>query len=478
MKRLFTLFLAAMMLLSAASAQELRLYYAPGSDEGHALFSQQYPDVSLVHATGEDYINTTEELLGQLFTGSFDWDVFSQSTRFGDPQLLMRKGYCADLSGSEIIRSHVERMRPVIAGQLMQDGRIYGIPTSMQTDMFLCNEEVWLEAGYTAEDVPSTFPEFLDFLKAWADRKEEDELSFNVLAYWDETLYNRYSYAQWLVKKLLESHITQLQFAGEPLRFATEDMIALLEDAKATGLRIYETERIKTDASMGPPLFLVESDAWGQAGQWLISMRLREDQPELLPVILGVCCVRAGSDVQAEAIEYLEAMISSPSFMPVHDALFYQDAQPIFDPNLPDQLAYVTALRDILLTLRDHPGTPLVDIVDLNVSDERLESYQHWYRFMQDAPDPDLVQERIDKWNQNLERMRQNVYLFSPAQLEDYAAFADKLIFPVPSPFALHTDGGQQMLQLIRRFVDGQLSARQLAMELDRMASMIEMENQ
>ena len=116
--------------------------------------------------------------------------------------------------------------------------------------------------------------------------------------------------------------------------------------------------------------------------------------------------------------------------------------------------------------------------MDLNVSDDRLETYQHWYRFMQDDPDPDLVQERIDKWNQNLERMRQNVYLFSPAQLEDYAAFADKLIFPVPSPFALHTDGGQQMLQLIRRFVDGQMSARQLAMELDRMASMIEMENQ
>lgn len=389
----------------------------------------------------------------------------------------MRKGYCADLSGSEIIRSHVERMWPAIADQLMVDGKIHGIPTAMQTDMLLCNEEVWLEAGYSAEDVPSTFPEFLRLLNGWAEKKDAEELPFDVLAYWDETLYHRCSYAQWLVEKLLESHITQLQFSGEPIRFATDEMIALLEEAKATGLRIYETERVKTENSIKAPLFLAESDAWGRADDWLVSLRLREDQPELLPVILHVCCVRSGSDVAEEAVQYLEALVSSPAFVPTHDALFYQDAQPIPDPILPDRLAYVTALRDILLTLRDQPGTPLGDIVDLSADADRLETYQYWYRFMQDDPDPDEVQERIDRWNQDIADMQEDVYLFSPAQLEDYAAFADKLFFPVPGPFDVNTDGGQQLLKLAQRFVDGQLSARQLAMELDRMAQMIEMEN-
>lgn len=478
MKRLFTLFLAFLLLLSAASAQELRLYYVPNGGEGYERYAQENPAVTLVHATGEDYIDTTDALLGQLLTGEFDWDVFSQSTRFGDPQLLMRKGYCADLSGREIIRSHVERMWPAIANQLMLDGKIYGIPTSIQTDMLLCNEFAWTDAGYTAEDVPSTFPEMLAFLNNWIDRQDEDELPYDVIAQWDETLYNRCTYAQWLVEELLTSHITQLQFAGEPLRFATEELISLLDQARDTGLRLYNIERVKTENSFRKPLFLLTSDEWGNAQDWLVSLRLREDQPELLPVILHVCCVRSGSDVAEEAVEYLEAIVSSPAFVPSHDALFYQDAQPIPDPNLPDQLAYVTALRDILLTLRDQPGTPLGDIVDLSADADRLETYQHWYHFMQDDPDPDEVQERIDRWNQQIAEMQQNIYLFSPAQLEDYAAFADKLFFPVPGPFAINTDGGQQLLQLAQRFVEGQLSALQLTRELDRMAQMIEMENQ
>ncbi len=478
MKRLLALFVMLCCLMSAACAQELRLYYVSGGDEARASYAQENPDVTFVHATGEDYISTTDELLGQLLTGSFDWDVFSQSTRFGDPQLLMRKGYCAPLSGSAIIRSHVERMWPSIAAVLTWEGEIYGIPTSMQTDFLLANDQVWQDLGYGPDDVPNTFPALLTFLNDWIDRQKEEDLPYDVLAYWDESLYGRNSYAQWLVEKLLDSHITQQQFTGGDIRFSTEEMIALLEDARDTGLRLYGIERVKSDKGFRLPLFLEVSDAWGKAQDWLVSLRLRTDQPELLPVILSVCCVHAGSPAAPAAVKYLETLISHPAFVAWHDALFYQDAQPIPDPYLPDQLTYVTTLRDILVTLREHPDTPLGDIADLASDADRLESYQHWYQFMQADPDPDQVQQRIDRWNHQIEEMQQDAYLFSPAQLEDYAAFTDKLYFPVPGPHSMNTEGGQQMRQLAQRFVDGQLSARQLTQELDRMTRMIELENQ
>lgn len=479
MKRLFTLFLAFLLLLSAASAQELRLYYVPSGGEGYERYAQENPAVTLVHATGEDYIDTTDALLGQLITGEFDWDVFTQSTRFGDPQLLMRKGYCADLSGSEIIRSHVARMWPAIAGQLMTDGKIYGVPIAMQTDFLLCNQDAWLEAGLTQEDVPSTFPEMLDFLNIWADRQETEELPFDVISQWDETLYSRYTYAQWLVELLLESHITQLQFAGKPIRFATEELIALLDAAKATGLRLYEIERVKTESNMRPPLFSLTRDEWGSARDWLVSLRLREDQPRLLPVILQVACVRAGSNMTQEGVKLLESIVSGSTFVPWHQALFYQDAQPIPDPNNAMRTAYITSLRNILLTLLERPDTPLTDIVDMNLNGgEYQETFQYWYSCMQGDPDPDEVQERIDLWTKDLEYLRQNPYIFSPEQLAGYAAFTDQLYFPVPGPFAINTDGGQQLLKLAQRFVEGQLSALQLTRELDRMAQMMEMENQ
>jgi len=478
MKRWAAFFLAIFMLLSAASAQELRMYYVSPGD-GFDRYVQENPSVSIVHASADDYIPTTDQLLGQLLTGEFDWDVFAQSTRYGDPQLLMRKGYCADLSGSEVIRSHVERMWPAIANQLMMDGKIYGVPTSIQTDMLLCNESAWAEAGYTPEDVPSTYPEMLAFLNAWADRQEEEALPFVVISQWDETLYNRYTYARWLVEELLTSHITQQQFTGEPLRFATQELIALLDQARDTGLRLYNTERIKTENSTLKPLFLLTSDEWGSAQEWLVSLRLRQDQPRLLPVILAVTCVRAGSDRTSEGVKLLEDIVSGSTFVSWHQLLFYQDAQPIPDPDKTERLAYVSGMRDILLTLQSSPDTPLSDIVDMNLGGGVYqETFQHWYSYMHSDPDPDEVQEHILSWTKTIGELEQNPYIFSAEQLSDYAAFVYHLCFPVPGPFSANSDGGEQMLQLAQRFAQGQLSAVQLTRELDRMAQMIEMENQ
>lgn len=69
-------------------------------------------------------------------------------------------------------------------------------------------------------------------------------------------------------------------------------------------------------------------------------------------------------------------------------------------------------------------------------------------------------------------------YFMSPAQLADYNTYVDALYFPVPSAFDASVDTFSTLRSLENQYASGLLTTERFLGELDRMAQMIEMENE
>ena len=122
-----------------------------------------------VQATLNPFVRTNE-LLNALISGGFAYDVFTVSSASFDVGLLMDKGYCADLSAFPGVREAVEGMYPAFAGLVCRDGGIYGIPYGCSLSYLSYCPDAWAELGWSAEDVPDSFPEFLSLLERWLDQ--------------------------------------------------------------------------------------------------------------------------------------------------------------------------------------------------------------------------------------------------------------------------------------------------------------------
>ena len=63
-----------------------------------------------------------------MLTREFACDLFVQGTNEANWSDMMQKGYCLDLSGSDVLQAAVKRMHPYIAAQARYEGRLYAIP--------------------------------------------------------------------------------------------------------------------------------------------------------------------------------------------------------------------------------------------------------------------------------------------------------------------------------------------------------------
>lgn len=448
------LLIACLPLWRAAGAVTLKLYFA---DEGSDQFRREHPEVSFRSINLSDdgqstalYYRNTYELNAAMVTQSFEADVFKLDNMTYDWNALADKGFCADLSGSAVIRDHVGRMHPAIRAQLMRGGRILGVPASIQFDFLLTDEAGWAEAGYTADDVPRSFPQLLDFLEGWARRQETDPLpGIGVISSWDEALYGPTSYIDWLSRLLLGSYVMQRQHAGQPLTFDDPLLPELLERISQVGAALYRVEPGVT----GPGRLLT---AWGpgfmwpdRAGQRLLSPRLRESEPELLPCTMSILSVYGGSGQKDLAVQLLEDFLTRRRwFIPLYPEYFYTDGQPVRNADYADSQAHWTRkIEETRARLAD-PGISAGDRNEAQTLLARFEGY------LKDGREYDL----------------------SPEQLSEYKALAAGLSFPMASPFVPWTETGQSFETLRNRYVAGQLSAQGFADELKRMARMVALE--
>lgn len=440
-RRWIAIVLSAGFLLWLSGAKADERIVCNGIDlAGAEGFGQMHAEVDLQQDQYTDY-QTTAELRADLQSGAFAYDLFVLNNACVDYTAVMDEGYCLDLSGSAIIQRAVERMHPVFARQCMLNGKIYAIPHTFQPNYLAFSCKALEHLGMSDWPLPASFPEFLDFLEQWlAYMKENPESDVTLLgkSLLDETCYHAHCYSAFLVDQLLENYMLQKQAAGEALLFDEEELIPLLNRCRQIGQELY-----LHDHGLEDPYALVEVIQTLMFEDYrFLSLRLNDSQPNLIPIYVHLYAVSATAENPALCLELMEALCENN--WPMYNTYFYQDAQPLLNPDYDQEVARMQGL--ILDTQRQ------LDAPDLSAAERekltmRLEAQQRNRQKM-------LTEEKYR-------------YLVTPSSLEIHHAYTDDYFAAMPGAFhAGDADRFRAYKQLKECFVTGGISAETLVQEL------------
>lgn len=415
------------------------------SSKACRAFMEENPNVH-VQAVLTPFQSTTE-LINALLTRSFVYDDFLVSSNRFDIDTLIEKGYVLDLSAYPGVTEAVTHMSPAIAALVTRGNAIYGIPYHCAIQYMAYNPAAWEALALSDEDVPDSFPSFLRFLEKWiAYAQINDVQDYAVFASFDEELYDATTYADCLVRLLMEEQTRQCAYANQPLRFDTPDFRENLERCLQIGLALYQLE---PEPNRGQPLF-----TWTQGMERLeqfVPLRLTAEQPPLIPCTVNVCMVYTSTAVPelaaAFAMDTLKHYETNTNI-----AYLYAEADPVENPGYTADVAFweetVAGLRARLSVEKMQPAEYL----------ELTDELARCEKVLAEVSSED------------------NRYQISAAQLACYHAYQEKLLIQPPHIFLSRNGEEQHVASLRRQYVSGLISADQLVNKLDQTAYMLEME--
>ena len=442
------------MISSLAEGRAIEAYRSISTNsEGWKTFHQNHPEIELNYSTA-DY-TTTSAIAGALLTGEFESDIFSMTNLFFDYQQIMKKGYCADLSQSEIITEAVQRMHPAIQEQVMVEGKLYALPISISFSYWKIVRNTWEKAGLSTTDIPDTLDELFDFLEDWCDRIERSpEPEISVWNAWDMTVYNASSYTQMFTEWVIDNYIMQRQFQEAELQFDANILLPLLTRCNEIGSRLYQLEYHSAGAEhIGASLFEpISRPRWPENTEDVVFMRLNKTQPKLVKAKLTMYSVNASSEQAALCIELLEnTALTSPD---EYVMLLNQDAFAIPDPQYEELRA--AAQRN-------------VDNTEAKLASNNL-----------DAATRAELEDHLEKYRSVLSGYNsdEKKYIMTPTQMEQYHHYVDMLYFDMPNEFSPDSPNYSSLRNLEKQFSSGVITADHFLNELSRIAYMIWMENE
>jgi len=260
-------------------------------------------------------------------------DLYSLHTGSDDFSALKNADMLANLSGSEIIQTWTDRLRPDIKSLVTtEDGIIVGLAEYVFLLPMYWRQDAWDAAGLTKEDVPQSYTALLDFLEKWMERIEEKPEKNICVA--DMIDSGKNSYVRWLLDMLINSWEMQKYYAGETLNFNTPEFIALLERTQDIGMRLYEMEA--SEKKRQNKLQLFENYSGGErynAGRnyglsHTVPFRITRDQPELMRGMARISIVRMNSEWLSEIIGCMENSLTDRALNGGGNADLLADVQP------------------------------------------------------------------------------------------------------------------------------------------------------
>lgn len=458
MRKIVACMLFALQFFLVSYAQAETISYYGGIDrenEGYISFCNSHPDITFDQI--QDYYQTTSQLFGKMLTKEFQCDLLNLDTKNHDFSRLMTHESFVDLSSSSVIADAIARMHPAIAKNGMADGKIYAVPNGVRFEYLRIYENAWFDSGLTMEDIPQSFPDFLTFLENWCERLERGEVDGVRVFSGFDIFYSEISYIRTLTSLLVDHYMMQSQFAGQTLDFDNNEFIALLERCKAVGKLLYEYEPpIDQVRGPGAPLFTQDAQmVWPQTAKWIVFLRLNDEQPKLIKAWLNMYAVYADSKNKERTIELLEKIVTGPeSPMLWNDVLLYQDSMPKINNNYEHtKQANTSRIKEVEAQLQRNDLTPEARI---------------------------SLEDDLKLWQHNLENNEKdsNKYHVSASELEDYRAYVGSLYFAGPNAFENAPTGVDVLQTLEQQFAYEKLTTETFVTELNRIARMMELENQ
>ena len=434
------------------STEDYLTAYNVWNDSGTKLFFSRYPQVPL-YAT-DDYYGTMEQLSQAMVGGENSLDVLRVGISYNNFADLMKKGYCADLSGDQRVADYVNSLNPIYRDAVMKDGRIYAIPVNAYSyDGWFVSKEVMTQMGLTLEDLPTNIVDLCAFAQKWNNEWVDEYPQFSLMEYTED-------YKQALFRKVLDEYLDQCVADGKEVdlndpafRQAAEAVDHLQVEKLNKGAQTPNED----EEGYRQGLFLQDYSLVGdfsslQENEYrtFVPMSLTKDSPFRTGVYLDVLFVNPRTAHMESALNLLSCVIEAMDESNRH-VLVSSATDPVenkyYDQWLTSEETYLNELRSQLET---------VDASEKKDYEEMIRSEEEYFEQMKESTRYDIPPEAIAAYHD---------MILPAAYVRQYNRFTSD------------EAGSSELNQLIERYLGGQMSLDQFIRDANGKLMMMQMEN-
>lgn len=428
-------------------SERLKIYDGSGADcvsQAVYEFTNEHDDTAVI--LSRDY-NSANSLVDDMMKRSNDIDVYVMDASSAEYESVFKRGYIAELTGSEKMQVVAERMYPAMREALSVNGELCAMPVYFYFWLPYLQESALEKLNMTVEDVPTNWSDFLDFLMELPEKMPADG-SVTLMEAWTsdegakQIMFDRlFTDYQQLLKK-------------DPNAFSEEQMIEILEkldkvDFQALGQPAEEEIENEDFVGGGDNCYLLELNMGttlsGISRQYPMVMSMTADTPKMLVVSGMVAFINPYSENREKALEFMEKLTE----------------------NLPDDTNY-TMFSDL-----NEPVPNSYYEEEIASMQKNIESLRTRYETAE-AIDKQDIQEQLETAEQNLEEYKKYQYSISEKEIEWIHEYGDALT--IQGNNWLYSSDAGDAYQLIREYSEGQIDARKLMNEIGRKIRMMMME--
>lgn len=424
---------------------------AYGQEEIDKAFNEKYPDVMIRYRNSGNILDVQQWISQMIQSGQDDIDIFFVNGYFIDIQTMFKKEYALPLSGSEVIAKQVERMYPYIQKALTHNGEIYGLleRDAEFSPLLGYSKKNWEAVGFTDEDIPKTFIEYLKLVERW-----EKEMKQENKGYYFSKGSSDIGKGE-LISVAVEHYVAAYQKQDEILNFDTPLFRKMMETIEGMNLEpwggmVDDSQEEKAIFSTGGGSILSDDglDDWQN-----LYLPLDEGVEPTIGIRSGIGFINPKSPRIQEALAYFEIM--AENYSPKAQITLFQDVNdPIEDEHYEETLKQK---QEELAGLKEK----------LNVVEEAERA---------------AVQEQITLLEQDLARGEENKWLVSPKAIEKFNRLVPYAFIPLNETFysaGNEEDGGRGTVELLLNdYIEGAISLDNFITEVNRRVQMYALENE
>lgn len=283
-------------------------------------FSESHPDTPVYLTT----IGTSIDVVDAMTDAEKGVDMLVAYSDNGDLDTLIDAGALQDLSANAEIKAYIDTLYPVYREYVTRDGAIYGVPLRANSNNgWFINKEVMTAMGLTAEDIPTNLVDLIAFADKWDSEYLEKYPHF--------TLMNEVgSYRLAFLEQILTDWSVYCQAQGKALNYDDpifRQLLTALDSADFTNLdaSLQQTDPEVSEYKQaliwrGCPLV----GNWGSymedfSDRIFLPMTLTADTEFVAAVeSLAVFTISAGTDAQADAMDFLLTELGTQSEKQAH----------------------------------------------------------------------------------------------------------------------------------------------------------------
>ncbi len=201
--------------------------------QGGLVFASRHPEIPVY--SSENHFGDLESLAQAMVTGSDSLDILTMNVSYSNFNIMLRKGYCADLSAYPVLTEAVGRMyEPFQEAVKNKNGQICAVPVSAWSSGWRVNLNVMEEIGLTMDELPTNYVELSEFVTRWNQEFAHDYDMYSVLSTSgsDYIKNNLFDYA-------ITEYLNYCQAQGGSIRFDTpvfRQVVAAIDAMEVDGI--------------------------------------------------------------------------------------------------------------------------------------------------------------------------------------------------------------------------------------------------